>query len=348
MSTTNDTVNKTNRANIRHDSDGQPLYFSLKDARRTARDSERHGQLSADEQRLNPHWKSVRKQCEALLSDYDDDIEIACWYTESLLRLEGLAGLLQGFDTLHNMIQALAQNSALTAEEKSELLHPFASLNGVDRPGTLIEPISWISLTNAPETEQSALWQYQQALIHKNNDELRLIKQAMNATPAAFLQSWQQNINAITTRYNDMTHLMDQACGSHAPPTSNIKNALQDLAHHFHMLSKDNLPAQTVSDDSVEPSGHDDSALPETTTPQTPSRQGWTRNSALQTLLDISDFFAVNEPHSPISYLLQRTVNWANLSLAELLPLLVKDESSRKEIFNLTGIQDPTTTGDTQ
>jgi type VI secretion system protein ImpA len=51
------------------------------------------------------------------------------------------------------------------------------------------------------------------------------------------------------------------------------------------------------------------------------------RQDALKRLTDIAEFFRKTEPHSPISYVLQRAVKWGNMPLELWLQDVIKDET---------------------
>ncbi len=51
------------------------------------------------------------------------------------------------------------------------------------------------------------------------------------------------------------------------------------------------------------------------------------RKDALKRLNDIADFFQKTEPHSPISYIVQRAVKWGNMPLEVWLQDVIKDET---------------------
>ena len=62
------------------------------------------------------------------------------------------------------------------------------------------------------------------------------------------------------------------------------------------------------------------------------------REQAIQTLVQVSEFFRKTEPHSPMSYAIDQVVRWSELSLPELLQELIADQDARKGFFRLTGI----------
>jgi type VI secretion system protein ImpA len=54
-------------------------------------------------------------------------------------------------------------------------------------------------------------------------------------------------------------------------------------------------------------------------------------------LAEVADFFRQTEPHSPVSYLVQRAVKWGNMPLESWLQEVVKDESVLSQIRETLG-----------
>ncbi|MFV9616772.1 MAG: ImpA family type VI secretion system protein, partial [Gammaproteobacteria bacterium] len=86
-----------------------------------------------------------------------------------------------------------------------------------------------------------------------------------------------------------------------------------------------------TTDDSSAPSATDLSA--QTTGPVN------SRADAFKKLTEISEFFRKTEPHSPISYILERAVKWGDMSLNDLIKELIPDSSARDTYGSLTGIK---------
>lgn len=59
----------------------------------------------------------------------------------------------------------------------------------------------------------------------------------------------------------------------------------------------------------------------------------------MQLLQDIADYFQVNEPHSPVSYLLQKTIKWSQMPLHEWLNHVIKNENPLETVHELLGVQ---------
>jgi type VI secretion system protein ImpA len=62
------------------------------------------------------------------------------------------------------------------------------------------------------------------------------------------------------------------------------------------------------------------------------------RRDALRRLNEVADFFQRTEPHSPISYIVQRAVKWGNMPLELWLQDVIKDETVLYNIRQTLGI----------
>ena len=66
-----------------------------------------------------------------------------------------------------------------------------------------------------------------------------------------------------------------------------------------------------------------------------------TRKDALRQLRALAEFFKATEPHSPISYALERIANWGKLPLPDLWSEIIPEDSARSSAFKLVGITPP-------
>lgn len=66
------------------------------------------------------------------------------------------------------------------------------------------------------------------------------------------------------------------------------------------------------------------------------------RADAIRRLQEVADFLRRTEPHSPVSYLVQRAVKWGNMPLEDVIKELVKDSGAREAIFETLGVVKPT------
>jgi type VI secretion system protein ImpA len=62
------------------------------------------------------------------------------------------------------------------------------------------------------------------------------------------------------------------------------------------------------------------------------------RAEALRRLAEIAEYFRRTEPHSPVSFLVQRAVKWGNMSLDQWLDEVLKDQDALRLMRDLLGI----------
>jgi type VI secretion system protein ImpA len=62
------------------------------------------------------------------------------------------------------------------------------------------------------------------------------------------------------------------------------------------------------------------------------------RRDALKRLNEIADFFKKSEPHSPVSYLVQRAVKWGEMPLETWLQEVIKDQSVLFQLKETLGV----------
>src|SRR5690242_7010393 len=72
------------------------LHYKIKSDRSTARGAERQA-VTGDDTASPPDWKPVRQLGIKVLTEQAKDLEITAYLIEALLRLEGFAGLRDGF-----------------------------------------------------------------------------------------------------------------------------------------------------------------------------------------------------------------------------------------------------------
>jgi type VI secretion system protein ImpA len=65
------------------------------------------------------------------------------------------------------------------------------------------------------------------------------------------------------------------------------------------------------------------------------------RADALRRLASVADFFRRTEPHSPVSYLVQRAARWGEMPLDEWLKEVVSDTAVLGHIRETLGLKEP-------
>lgn len=345
-------------ADIREDTSVSSPYYVLKDARNSARAEERKSMFDGSSSEAEEHWRTIINTAPEVLSGQSKDLEVATWLTEALLRRHGYPGLRDGFKIIHGLIENFWDNLFPMPDEDGmeTRVSPLTGLNGEGAEGVLIAPIRNIPLTEAGEPSPYAYWQYQQALeLQKINDEEQRAEKAskigfdmdditnavMNSSDS-FYVNLVDDLDECITEYRAISQLLDQHCGTHeAPPTSNVIGVLEDCLGVAKHIGKNKLP---VAEEAGEAAESGDAAAGDAPAGGTGAAAGarghvQNRNEAFRQLAEIAEFFRKTEPHSPISYILDKAVRWGDLPLSDLMKELIPDSTARQFYGSLTGVK---------
>ncbi len=343
---------------LREDGSANSIYYRIKDARNSARTCERKNMYEADSE-TTEYWRTVMQLAPDILKNHTKDLEITSWYIEALTRLKGFAGMRDGFTLLQQLIENYWDDLfPLPDEDGIETrVAPLTGLNGQGAEGVLIAPIRRVLITQGEDPGPFGFWQYQQALdIQKIVDEsernkkiaavgfgLADIEKAVTHSDSTFFIDQRDDVTTCVEKYREISTKLDELCGiDDSPSSSNIINALQQCLGSIKHLGQDKFPEEiieetvTVDEENTESTGESVAQTPVATTPGVIN----TREQAFKQLEIISEFFRKTEPHSPISYTLEKSVKWGNMSLHELINELIPDDKSRQMYSTLTGVKD--------
>ena len=340
---------------IREDASPSSPFYSIKDARNAARMAERNSMFDGGSSEADDNWRKTMELAPDIIQNHAKDLEIASWYTEALLRRYGYQGLRDGFKLIRRLIEDYWEGLyPLPDEDGVETrVAPLTGLNGEGAEGVLIAPVRNVALTEGNSVGPFNFWQYQQALdIQKILDEEQRaervakigfsvddIDKAVAESAESFYVDLVDDLEQCIEEYSRISQLLDEHCGVHeAPPTSNILGVLRDCLGAVKHIAKYKLPV--ASEDAAESEDNmpnDDSTA--SAAPAAARGPVQTREEAFRQLSEISEFFRKTEPHSPISYVLEKAVKWGDMSLSELIRELIPDSSSREYFGSLTGVK---------
>jgi len=345
---------------LRADTSPSSAYYRLKDARKSARAKERT--LAVDDTQIpdtRADWRPVFDQSVELLSTRSKDLELVAWLTESLVRLHGFAGLRDGFRFTREFVDQYWDSfyPSLGEDGMEERVAPLAGLNGQDAEGTLIVPIRNVAITEEHSVGPFATWHFQQAValqqladpevrerrIEAGAVSMESIDKASLESNADFLKLNHDDLQECRREFEELSSMLDERCGANlAPPSSNIKNELNACLEAVRYVGR-NVLTQPVAEGGGSEGGDADSG--DASNASSPSFEGApaNREQAFQQLLLLADFFRRTEPHSPLSYTIERVVRWGRMPLPELLSEIIAEEQARDNLFWLAGIKKPGT-----
>ena len=340
-------------ADIREDASPTSLYYAIKDARNSARAAERNSMFDGGSLEAAESWRKVMSLAPDIIKSQAKDLEIACWYTESLIRRHGFQGLRDGFTLIHQLIEQYWDNLYPMPDDDGleTRVAPLAGLPGEGAEGVLIAPIRNVNITEGTSVGPFNFWQYQQALdVQKITGEeqraaktailefsLEDIERAVNESSEEFYANLRDDLQQALSEFRKASRLLDGHCGTHgAPPSSNIVTALENSLGAIKHLAKHKLPsAETAVDENGEITGTAAQAGGASSVQSAIQN----RADAFKKLTEISEFFLKTEPHSPLAYILAKAVKWGNMPLNELIMELIPESASRNYYRSLTGMK---------
>lgn len=310
-------------------------------------------------------WDFVKNQCAELLSHTSKDMKLALWYVDALSHTDHLAGISQGL----SLLQALNDEYWLTM---------YPPLDGEEdsmdiRAGLL----SWFVKALTDDIKQLSLadtkagnYNYNYYLTARDHDKQRqqnpdsetsnqLTLSDYNHAIKTSSEAWQQalmaNLRAVTEQWQTLTDQLNDLMGMDAPVFAPVTDLLVALTQHLRPLipeysddnsmsaqesvadTMDSIGESTISDSS----GQAASTKNITSTSFNPSNRDHqsNRRQALKLLGQIQDYFATNEPHSPVTFLLGRAIDWADMPLDQWLTHIIKNEDQLATLSDMIGIQ---------
>jgi type VI secretion system protein ImpA len=335
--------------NLRADISPASIYYAIKGARDAARDKERkvpHKEEGEDEdfyfRASLPDWRRLDELARTILAERSKDLEVTAWFSEALVRLQGFAGLRDGFRLARELIEKFWDSLYPLPDEEGVLTRvaPLAGLNGEDREGTLIMPIRRVALTQGSSVPAVTFWNYQKGALPSNAATREQDQAAMNRavaeTDPGFFKDLRQDLEQCQQEFEHLCQVLDEKCGPDAPPSSSIREVLANCREALRDLSKEGTP---VAEEEQVTTTAETVAAVQTGGVAKPGPVNLSnREDAFRTLLQVAGYFEHHEPHSPLSYLLKQAVRWGRMPLPELLGELIADDTARKEYCKLAGI----------
>ena len=302
-------------------------------------------------------WSLVVKTAESLLLEKTKDIRVAGWLLEGWIRQDGFAGYARGLELLDGLCRTFwdTLNPQIEDGDVQQQAGNFAWI--INRSRNLI---GRIPLTLADGARYGYIyWDAANQLAHavkRSPDEAssltrgkvthEIFDEARKKTPPDFYIGLHEQVlycQAIQQRFSETltNYLADEA-----PSFSQIHQQLEDIESLVQRLGSESgvilkgAKAKTKTEDvqtmtvSSEPAIEAAHHLDQSVLTQIKSR-----SQALEQLRQIAVFFRETEPHSPVAYLAEKAVLWANLPLHAWLKAVVKNADALTSLEELLGVE---------
>lgn len=302
---------------------------------------------------VEPDWRRIVELAGGVLAERTKDLMIAGWLAEALVRTHGFAGLRDGLRLIRGYVENY-WDGVYPEQEDGDLQVRAAPLvwltdpdGGARLPNILREvPLAksedanvyswayWNSGTASAkqEGEQDSAFQKRKEEAARRRDQFNA---AVIATPVQFYADLLEDIQQSQREMDALAVAADQRLGDEAPGWTMLRQTLAELEVTIKNIlqEKGGLPRPAVE------GGEAGNGAPAGREAHGGGRSGpiQTRAEAVARLQEAADYFRQCDPHSPVAYLIQRSIRWAGMSFEDLMKELVKDDSTFSRIGETLG-----------
>ena len=322
-----------------------PVYHEISQAKESDPEYLLEGKWSVNEPRY-ADWSKVKKLCEQVLCHQSKDLQVGCWYVESLYQLYGTEGLSCGLSFLYELIQRFWSTMWPSLEDGTELR--YSKLIKLDKsiyeilleyPVLKRKNVTLSYWNRALSFEHSLSVNPEKNLTADSDGPEVLSMEAFRRKAGNILhEDIHHKLKSLSVIFQKLEEVESSYFFYSTDSMHHIFSKTKRGIHDLKELLKSFLPAETYESPSGVTSsvffpGDDDEPdmHPRTVTDGT----DMTRERAIELMMTIAAFFRSTEPSSPVPYLIERAVRWADMSLAEWLEELVEDKATIKNINNI-------------
>jgi type VI secretion system protein ImpA len=342
-------------------------YDQIKNLRKEA-DNLPVGEWATGETKV-ADWRGVMTSATEALTTKTKDLQIAAWLTEALVKQHGFPGLRDGLRLLRELQERFWEGLYPELEEEdaefraSPLVGLNASLPLLIKRIPLIKSLdgdlySWLQWEDARQVDDLIRRGDQEAVnaaLEDGKVSGEQVQKAVQGTAREFCEALLEDAQQSYEACEQLVHCCDEKFGPAAPSFSDIRKTIEDCRDLVRGFVKKKREAEGLPAlEAASPTGANGvleeqladvpTALP-TATARTPSGnlpcEPVDRADALRRLEAVAAFFRRTEPHSPVSYLVQRAARWGAMPLEQWLQEVVKSDDVLGHIWETLGIKNP-------
>ncbi|MBZ5499890.1 MAG: type VI secretion system protein TssA [Acidobacteriia bacterium] len=334
------------------------LYDQIRKARRAEADLPQgewaHEVKTAD-------WPRVKTLAAEALTTQTKDLQVGAWLAEALIKLHSFAGLLDSLKLMRGLLTGFWDHVYPEADD-GDLEARANALAFFDNQAAFTLKES--PITNSMSEPNCSYFQWEESRKYDIPEDLsQLDSEALEGANALREEAkrehkvtgeqWRSAKNDSTRVYYEgiyaqlkdcleefaaLDRTMDERFERQTPGLGYLKKALEDVTslvektvREKRMLEPDKAgPEETAADetatarDAVGPRGVEG-----------PIRS---RQDALQRLEEVVEYFRKTEPHSPVSYLVERAIRWGQMPLEVWLREVIKERQVLEQLRDTLGL----------
>lgn len=342
------------------------IYEQIRKARKP--EGDKKGLKDGETLVVPPEWNVVIDLAKDALTHRTKDLMLAAYLTEALINQHGSAGFRDGLQLLNGLLDKFwdsaypqivypkppegGSSTPPLAPNLEPRLAPMLWCTDEDRGGRfplLIRDV--VRLIPSP-TKVVFSWNYHQACFpvkganekeeafanRKRDGEERL--KAFDAAKKDVTREVVQNaIDDLTVALIEVSRLGDilqDRFKRQAPAIGPLRESVESCLSIVKKILDETFPAVLTPPTPNSETSSGKGASTETSVAAGAIRS---REDAFNRLAEVATFLQKIEPHSPVSYLLQRALKWGRMPFNELLEELLKDANVRGQVTDLLGIK---------
>ncbi|MEG0244258.1 MAG: type VI secretion system protein TssA, partial [Pseudomonas sp.] len=335
------------------------VYDRIREERRADDPSLSQGEWQTELKTAN--WRNVIELSSQVLSRQSKDLQAAVWLGEALISRDGFAGVADACNLLEGLMSQFWDGLYPLAdgEDLEERVSRLAWFNQyathalrsapLTRAGPAVSLNDWQTsreVDNLARQNREA-WQ---AAIDEGKSDGETFNQALRKSGRDAIIATLASLDQVLCPHKRLDAQVNTRFGRQAPSLTGIGEVLEQARQIMIRTAKElGVPAPTATDVINEEvgRGHSMASNSPNLTQAVADRLILTspalieKQDALRQLREIADFFRTSEPHSPVAYLLERAMAWANMPLDEWLSEVVDDEGLLARIREKSGMQAP-------
>jgi type VI secretion system protein ImpA len=321
-----------------------PVYDQIKEARR-AEDPLSQGDWQRELKTAD--WDEVVRLATDALANKTKDLQICAWLTEAIARNDGFRGLRDGLLLASGLHERFWDNVYPEIED-GDLEARANALALLDRQAAA-------AIRDAPITRSPAFSFLQWEMVKDGGAPvadgappspdgappvtLEVFQKARNASRRAFYEELWTVVGECWAAFQSLDRVMDEKFGRQTPGLGELKTTLDKIR---------DWADKTVKEKRLEePDGTTIGGDGESAAAGAGAVAGAVsgRQDALRRLADVAEYFRRTEPHSPVSYLVQRAIAWGQMPLDAWLGDVIKDGVLLENLKETLGIKSPSGEG---
>ncbi len=291
------------------------------------------------------------------ITNKSKDLQIAAWLVDALVKRHGFAGLRDGLRLLREL-QEKFWDGLFPEIEDGDLEFRSGPLNWLNEklPGCIREialtegdpPYDWNrwdesrTVDNLGRQNPEAM----QAAIAEGKITGEQFDKSVEGTPRAFYEKLIEDLHQTKEQSTLLEKIVDEKFGRNAPSFLKVRSAIDECFQVVGAIVK----KKREQDPSYKPDAQDagavsvDSAQRDDLSTAAAGKVGWageprSREEAFQRLAIIAAYLKRVEPQHPVSYLLERAVNWTKMPLEDWLGEVVRNEDVLNSLRDTLGIK---------